>query len=64
MRNYKLTFFLAGLLMISAFAAQYYEMKKPKGIQNDTLPWVLFGGGMVLMLVGTREYRQEMKEKE
>ncbi len=62
MRNYKLTYFLASCLVIGAFIAQYVEMGKSKAFRNDTMPWVLFCGGMILMLIGTREYRSNQKE--
>ena len=59
--GYKLSFWLSGLLITGAFIAQYYEMKKPDSLRNDSIPWVLFSGGIILMLVGSREFRAKKK---
>jgi hypothetical protein len=55
--GYRLSFLLSGLLIAGAFIAQYNEMTKSKALRNDTMPWILFSGGIILMLIGSREYR-------
>jgi len=64
MRNYKLSWILASLLFAGAFIAQYAENKKPLKEKNDTMPWVLFCGGMILGLVGYREYRSNLEDRQ
>ena len=49
--------------MVGAFVAQYHENGKPKSLRNDTMPWVLFCGGMILILVGSREMKNNHNEK-
>jgi hypothetical protein len=62
MRNYKLSYFLSAVLLLGAFIAQYYEMTKPKVFRNDTMPWVLFCGGIIMCIVGFGEYNYNKKE--
>ena len=63
MRNYKLSYFLAAVLMSGAFLAQYNEMKKPGTFRNDNISWVLFSGGIILTIIGSREYRTNQRER-
>jgi hypothetical protein len=61
MRGYRLSFFFAVLLLVSAFWTKFYDKKQFGGLKNDTGSWFLFLGGIIFLGIGYTEYVKKNK---
>lgn len=54
--SYKILFWLGLILALGAFVAQYYENKADSFRRTEFGPWILFGGGMLMIFLGWLVY--------
>jgi hypothetical protein len=60
-RGYKLSFFLAGALIVAAFLTNVYDKRTFGKIRGNTGSWFLLIGGLLLLVYGYFEYRKIKK---
>ncbi len=62
MRGYKLTFFLAAALLITALLTKLFDKREFGDLKPNTGSWFLLVGGIVMAGYGYYEY-YKMKQK-
>jgi hypothetical protein len=62
MKRYKLSFLLSGLLLAGAFVAMYLEKTSRNKFTNGA-SYILLIGGVILAIVGQREYNEQNKSE-
>lgn len=63
MRGYKLTFFLAVLLLLAAVATKRFDKTDFGDLKTDTGSWFLLLGGLVMLVYGYVEYQKKKINK-
>lgn len=63
MKPYVRSYLLGSILIAAAFLTLFVDVGLTPGSGRDTNgPWILFIGGLVLALYGSREHRQDLKK--
>lgn len=57
-RGYKLSFFLAVILITAAFITKAFDKKEFGKLKSDAGSWFLLIGGLILLVYGYFEYRK------
>ncbi len=63
MRGYKLTFFLAVLLILAAFATKRFDKKNFGDLKTDAGSWFLLLGGLIMLVYGYFEFQKKKTNK-